>query len=185
MSRVQRSEIVDFETYEEERATFRARAMREKDRRRIHMGDCFTLLLENHTTVRYQIQEMMRSERIVKESDILHEIETYNGLLGEGGAIGASLLIEIDDPAARDEKLRAWRDLPGHLYARLDDGTLIRAAFDEGQRSDVRLSSVQYLKFPVSGRVPAAFGIDLPGIEMEARLSDDQRAAIAEDLTAA
>lgn len=182
MRRIQRTDVVDFQTYEETRAEFRSRVMAEKDRRRVRLGEHLTFLFENELTLRYQVQEMMRTERIVREKDILHEIETYNAVLGGPGELGCTLLIEIDDPAERDLKLRAWRTLPDHLYARLADGRVVRPTFDEGQRNAERISSVQYLKFRVGGAAPAALGIDLPGVVAEVELSGEQRRALEEDL---
>jgi hypothetical protein len=182
MKTVQRSEIVDYQTYEEMREELRKEVFAVKARRRIHVGNCFTFLLENTLTMRYQVQEMMRAERMVRERDILHELETYNGLLGGDGELGCTLLIEIDDPEKRAVKLREWLKLPEHVYALLEDGTKIRPTFDRSQGGKERLSSVQYLKFPVRGAVPIAIGIDLPGIESETRLGEDQRGALAEDL---
>lgn len=177
-----RNEIVDYQTYEETREEFRAQVLSAKACRRIHVGDCFTFLFENALTVRYQIQEMMRAEKIVKEKDILHEIETYNGLLGDAGQLGCTFLIEIDDPDERAARLRQWLALPEHLYVRTMDGTKIRPRFDEAQRGSDRISSVQYLKFTIGDRVPVCVGIDMPGIENETRFSEDQKVALAEDL---
>lgn len=182
MKPVERADLVDYQTYEDTRPAFRERAMAAKAARRVHVGDHLTFLFENTLTIRYQIQEMMRTERIVRERDIQHELETYNAVLGGPGELGCTLLIEIDDPAERDRRLREWYDLPAHLYARLDDGTKIRPTFDEEQRGDGRLSSVQYLKFAVGGRTPVALGVDLPGLEAETGLDAGQRAALAADL---
>ena len=182
MKTVQRSEIVDYRTYEETRAQLQGVVFPEKARRRIHVGECFTFLFENTLTVRYQVQEMMRAEKIVREKDILHEITTYNALLGGDGELGCTLLIEIDDPAERAVRLRQWLALNEHIYARLEDGTRVRPSFDPAQIGDGRLSSVQYLKFPVGGHAPVAIGIDLPGLEIENSLSADQRSALADDL---
>ncbi len=182
MKRVERSEILDYATYEDGRENFRAEVIKIKAPRRVHIGDYFTLLFENHTTVRYQIQEMLRAERIVREADILHEIETYNELLGKEGELGCTLLIEIEDPAVRNPKLQQWWSLPEKLYLRLEDGTLIRPTFDERQRGDGRLSSVQYMKFDTMGHVPIAAGVDLPDLQTETPLSGAQREALRTDL---
>jgi hypothetical protein len=182
MRPVDRREIADYETYRETRAATRARALALKDVRRVHVGPYLTFLFENRETIRYQIQEMMLAERIVKEADILHEIETYNELLGGPGELGATLLIEIENPAERDEKLRRWLDLPARLYARLDDGTRVRPAFDARQIGDGRLSSVHYVKFSTGGRVPRALGSDHPEAGAETELTEAQRAALAADL---
>ncbi len=182
MKTIPRSAIVDYQTYEDLRAELRERVFAAKARRRIHVGDCLTFLFENALTVRYQVQEMIRVEKIVREKDILHELETYNQLIGGPGELGCTLMIEIDDPVQRAQKLRQWFGLTGHVYALLSDGTKIRPTYDPAQVGQERLSSVQYLKFPVRRAVPVAIGTDLPGIEAETRLSADQRAALAEDL---
>jgi hypothetical protein len=135
MKRVKRSEIVDFVTYEERRDGVRDSAMKAKGERRVHVGPHLTFLFENHETILYQVQEMTRAERMVKEADIVHEIETYNELLGGPGEVGCTLLVELDDPAARAEKLTKWLALPKHLYAKRADGPLRRAA----DRRDARL----------------------------------------------
>jgi len=182
MKPVERSEIVDYVTYSESREAFQKEVFAAKARRRIHLGEYFTLLFENTLTIRYQIQEMMRVEKIVREKDIRHELETYNGILGGDGELGCSFMIGIDDARERKQKLREWIQLPEHVYAELADGTKVRPAFDEAQRGAARLSSVQYLKFPVQGSAPVAFGVDLPGCENKVYLTGDQRNALQEDL---
>jgi hypothetical protein len=182
MKTVQRSEIVDYVTYQETREVLQRIVFVEKERRRIQLGDHFTFLFENAMTIRYQAQEMMRVEKTVREKDILHELDTYNSILGGDGELGCTLMIGIEDPKTRDLKLREWVRLPEHLYVLLPDGTRINASFDGAQRDEFRLSSVQYLKFAVQGVAPVAIAVDLPGCEAEARLTDDQRAALQEDL---
>ena len=182
MRPVERREIVDFESYRDERPQYRARVMELKSSRRVHVGEHLTFLFENRETIRYQVQEMLLAERIVRESDIQHELQTYNELLGGPGELGATLLIEIDDPVDRAGKLRRWTELPGTLYARLEDGTRVRPEFDPRQIDDGKLSSVHYVKFRLGGRVPVAVGCELPEIVAETLLDDEQRRALAEDL---
>jgi hypothetical protein len=183
MRQVQRSEIVDYVTYSDRRAELRARALAAKRVRRVVVAECLTFLFENHDTIRYQVQEMMRVEHIVREADIVHELETYNALIGRGGALGATVLIGIDDPAERDAKLSRWLKLPGRLYVKLADGTRVPAQWDERQISDRRLSSVQYLMFAVGGQAPVACGVDFaPELVGETALDEEQRAALAADL---
>ncbi len=119
MKPIERSEILDYVTYGEQREAIRAAALQAKSERRILVGEHFTFLFENRETVRYQIQEMVRVERIVKEDDIEHEIKTYNELLHPAGTLGCTLMIAIDDEAERNEKLRAWLGLNDHIYATL------------------------------------------------------------------
>jgi hypothetical protein len=180
---VKRNEIVDYATYEDGRDGFRAEVIKAKALRRIHIGEYLTLLFENHLTIRYQIQEMIRAERMVRESDILHEIATYNELLGGDGELGCTLLIEIGDPALRDRKVREWWSLPEKIYLLLENGTRIQATFDERQRGDGRVSSVQYLKFKTNGSVPIAAGVDMKALCAETSLTPDQRQALRADLS--
>ncbi len=184
MKPVQRTELLDYVTYNEKRDTLRPVALAAKAPRRIPVGEYLVFLFENQDTVRYQVQEMMRVERIVKEADIQHELDTYNELLGGGGELGCTLLIGIDDEAERDDKLTAWLDLPKHLYAQLPDGTRVRPTFDDRQVGDTRLSSVQYLKFDVGGVTPVALGADLPALTVDTPLDDTQKAALDADLAA-
>lgn len=182
MRAVRRDEIMDLAAYEASRDEIRAGVLEAKRRRRVHVAGVLTFLFENTATVRYQIQEMVRAERMTHEVDILREIETYNELLGGRGELGCSLLIEITDVAERDRLLRAWLDLPGHLYVKLEDGSKVRPTFDPRQVGEDRLSSVQYLKFDVRGRSPVAVGSDLPALGAEAVLDAEQRAALDADL---
>jgi len=182
MKLVERSEVVDYQTYEDTRESFRAEVIKAKSFRRIHVGEYLTLLFENHLTVLYQIQEMMRAEKIVKEANILHEINTYNELLGLKGELGATMLIEIADPAIRQEKLKAWWELPEKVYLLLEDQTRVYAKFDERQRGDNKLSSVQFLKFFTNGQVPIAAGVDIAGYKAESPLTEQQREALKTDL---
>ena len=179
MRPVRRDEIMDLQAYERSRAEIRAAVMAAKAKRRVHVAGVLTFLFDNTATMRYQVQEMVRAERITKEEEILHELETYNELLGAKGELGCSLLIEIPEAAERDRKLREWVDLPPHLYVKLEDGTQIWARFDPRQVGTDRLSSVQYLKFDVGGRTPVAVGSVLPALSAS---SAEQRAALAADL---
>lgn len=181
MRAVEREEIVDYATYAEGRGEVRAKILAAKAVRRIHVG-VLTFLFENRDTIRYQVQEMMLAEKIVKDADIRRELEAYNELLGGPGELGATLLIEIESAAERDVKLTRWLDLPGTLYARLEDGRRVRPTFDGRQISEGRLSSVQYLKFPTGGSVPVAIGCEHPDIASESILSAEQRTALAADL---
>jgi hypothetical protein len=182
MKAVQRNEILDYVSYEENRAAIQKKVFPAKARRRIHLGDHFTFLFENALTIRYQVQEMMRAEKIVREKDIQHELDTYNDILGGDGDLGCCLMIEVEDPEERNLRLREWLDLPNHIYAELQDGTRAYARFDPAQVGGDRLSSVQYLKFPVNGQTPVALGTDLTGCVTRGVLTEDHRTALREDL---
>lgn len=182
MRPVERGEVLDYARYAERRAELQARIRAIKAPRRVHVGEHLTFLFENRDTVLYQVQEMIRVERLVREADIQHELDTYNELLGGAGELGCVLMLEIPSVADRDRWLVEWRDLPSHVYARLEDGSPVPAAFDPRQVGERRLSSVQYLKFRTGGRVPVALGTTLPALALEAALTDAQRAALAADL---
>jgi Protein of unknown function (DUF3501) len=182
--KIQRSEILSYEAYELRRDALRARAMEEKRPRRVHVGPVLTFLFENAVTTRYQVQEMVRAEQLRRPEEIQHEVDTYNELLGGPGELGCALLIELTDPRERDEKLRAWKELPAQLYVKLADGQKVRPAYDPRQVGEDRLSSVQYLRFPVGGGTPVAVGCDLAALTVEVALTAEQRAALEADLRA-
>ncbi len=183
MKHVRREELLPLEAYEASREEIRRSILEAKRQRRVTAGGVLTFLFENTATIRYQVQEMLRAERITREEEIAHELETYNGLLGGPGELGVSLLIEIADPEERARRLREWLDLPRHLYLKLEGGEKVRPRFDAGQVGEDRLSSVQYLKFDVRGRVPVAVGADLPACNVEMALAPGQREALARDLS--
>ena len=180
---VVRSEILDYQTYEDAREAERARIFEVKRPRRIHLGDHLTFLFENHDTIRYQIQEMVRTERIVRESSIREEIDTYNQTLGGSGHLGCVLLIEIEEEARRKPLLEEWLGLQEHVFVELVDGTRVYAEYDPAQVGDRRLSAVQYLTFRVPD-APVALGCDLPALEGTVALDEGQRSALTEDLAA-
>ena len=182
MRPVKREEILDYITYTEKRSELQSSVLKQKEPRRIHLGEYLTFLFENTDTVRYQIQEMMKAEQIVKEEAIQHEIDTYNELLGAKGELGCVLLIEIADANERPQKLKDWLGLQEKVYLTLNSGERIYAEWDKRQIDEEKLSSVQYLKFNTSGNAPKAIGVDHLGLKDEAELSDKQREALTEDL---
>ena len=182
MKPVQREEILDYVTYGEKRNEIQLSVLKQKEPRRIHLGEYLTFLFENTETIRYQIQEMMRVEQIVKEEAIQHEIKTYNELIGEEGELGCVLLIEIADAQIRPQKLREWLGLQEKIYLVLDSGERVYAEWDKRQIDDEKLSSVQYLKFDTSGRTPKGIGVDHPELQCEMDLSEEQRGALNHDL---
>ena len=182
MQKVKREELLDYQSYQEVRDEERKRILPIKKPRRIQLGDNLVFLFENAATIRYQIQEMMRAEQIVKEVAIREEMETYNSLLGDEGQLACALLITIDDPIERRQKLEKWLSLPRHIYLKLEDGSKVYAEYDPCQVGEDRLSAVQYLKFDLKGRPPVAIGSDMQELKVEAALSPEQKAALEEDL---
>jgi len=182
MAHLERKDILDYLTYAEQRDATRASAMAAKALRRVHLGQHLTFLFENLETIRYQVLEMVRVEQMVREADIRHELDTYNAVLGADGELGCTLLIEIPEEKDRPELLRRWRDLPEHIYLACTDGSRVKARFDPEQMSEDKLSSVQFLKFELGQRTPAALGVDLPALAGEVVLEAGTRQALQADL---
>lgn len=187
IERVSISEIKSLADYEIERSTGRPQIMALKDRRRVRVGDHLTFLFENHDTVRYQIQEMIRIERTVRLKDIAHEVETYNELIPAENGLSASLFIEYDTPEERDVWLRELLGLENHVWLAVGDLRPIWARFDGRQISGDRISSVQYVKFDLTPDHAARFTggarivVDHPKYRSEQALSTEQIAELAAD----
>src|SRR6188508_2202667 len=122
---------MSLEAYARERNAFRARVMEHKKRRTVHLGEHLTLLFEDELTIRYQIQEMLRVERIFEEEGIRGELESYNPLVPDGRNWKATMLLEYPDIDERRRALaalkgvenRVWMQVAGHgrVYAIADE----------------------------------------------------------------
>jgi hypothetical protein len=187
MKPIELSQISNIADYELERKNWRPEVMALKDRRRVRVGAHLTFLFENRDTVRYQIQEMMRIERIVESHAIRHEVDTYNELIPLPGQLSASLLIEYDSPDERDVALREMLGLEHHVSLAVGGYPPGKARFDTRQISTDRLSSVQYIKFPLSPEMRAHWLegariiIDHPKYRAEQPLTQDQLRELAND----
>ena len=155
------SDISNLHEYELERPAFRNRVIEKKSRRRVGLGSMMTLVFEDRDTIRFQIQEMLRVERIVQPEKVQHEIETYNPLLPGAGEVAATLFIEITDPARVQELLDGFIGLddPGHLTLSVAEAAYA-ALFAPGQSREDRISAVHYIRFPLGeeGRAGLAAG---------------------------
>src|SRR5205085_4469091 len=105
-NQIPRAEILDLGDYERQRDGIRARAISARAIRRVELGPNATISFENRETVKYQIQEMLRAERIAKEPEVAHEIETYSDLLPASDELSATLMFEFPEAEGRDVKLR-------------------------------------------------------------------------------
>ena len=148
MNTLSLAEIKNLHEYELERPAFRARVIELKKRRRVALGPLMTLVFENRDTVRFQIQEMVRIERIVQPDKVQEEIDVYNDLLPRPGEVSATLFIEVTDPAKIQSTLDGFvgLDEPGKLVLRIGDRT-VPASFAAGQSREDRISAVHYLRF--------------------------------------
>ena len=113
-------------------------------------GDRATCVFENHDSVLLQIQEMLRTERITRESAILHEIETYNALVPTDRELSATIMIEINDNAERDAFLRDAKGLEDTISV-VVDGESFAAVYEDPLAKAERTTAVHYFKFPALG----------------------------------
>jgi Protein of unknown function (DUF3501) len=186
-------DIVDHRAYERERDEFRAEVIAMKKRRRIALGDLVTVVFENTDTMRFQVQEMARAERMLTDEAIAHEVETYNELIPGPGELSATLFIEL----TTDELLREWLPkligLEFHVYFELGaraSGNRVQAVPSDEERltRDDITSTVHYLKFPFDAAQRAEFAngsarlvVDHPEYQVWVELNDAQRAELAAD----
>ena len=144
------ADITNLHEYELERADFRRRVIELKSRRRIALGPSMTLVFENRDTVRFQIQEIVRVERIVRPEKVQHEVDVYNELIPGPGQVAATLFIEITEEARVQEVLDRFigLDQPGRLVL-VVGSTRFSALFAPGQSREDRISAVHYIRFPL------------------------------------
>lgn len=151
MTPIRADELLSLADYERVRARLRPLLIAEKNRRRVALGAHMTLLFENPQTVWYQVQEMLRIEKIEKIEAIQHELDTYNELLPKPGELSATLLIEYGEPQTRDAALVRLAGLENHFWSVAGERRT-RAEFDRRQFDGERVSSVQFVWFPLPGR---------------------------------
>ena len=139
-------DILDLGDYERSRDSLRPRAMAARALRRVDVGPHASMAFENRTTLLYQVQEMLRTERIVRPAEIAHEVETYRELLPRPFELSATLLFEFTDAATRPARLAELIGIERHLE--LAVGPLaIAARFDARQIDAERVSAVQFVRF--------------------------------------
>jgi hypothetical protein len=167
MKKVELAEILDLAQYEKARDDFRRRVIELKRRRRVPVGPMVTFVFENHETALFQIQEMVRAERLVHEEAIQHEIDTYNQLLPGQNELAATMLIELPDASRIREEIAKFHGVnTGEAtYLQLGEARL-PGIFASGQSDDRRTSAVQYVRFRFSDEQREAFARG----EQEARL---------------
>ncbi len=147
---VSRDQILDLGDYERQRDEIRPRAIAARGMRRVDVGPNATLAFENRETVVYQIQEMLRAERIAKEEEVRHEIDTYTDLLPSASELSATLMLEfpaVDERSVRLSELVGFED---HLRLEIEGAGTSAAYFDRRQLDEEKISAVQFVRFPLS-----------------------------------
>jgi len=181
-----------FAQWERLRPVLRPLFIHEKERRRLRVGAHLTFLFENAQSVWYQVEEMLRVERISADDAVAHELDTYNDLIPREDELSATMLIEYEDAAERDAALKRLLGLERHVHLIAGDRK-ISAAFAEAQISTEAVSSVQFVRFPLprglggklvelasSGML--AIEVDHPGMHALAAIDVELAKNLFEDL---
>jgi hypothetical protein len=185
-------DIKDLRAYERERDAFRAEIISTKKKRRIPLGDLMTIVFENAATMRFQVQEMARAERMLRDEQIAHEIDTYNELIPDDGELSGTLFIEITDTEALQYWLPRLVGIHEHLQFVVADSTVPGRAQDVDRltREDTT-STVHYLKFLFTPDQQRAFAagpvrlvVDHPEYQADVTLTDEQREELTGDFAA-
>lgn len=194
MEPIHREEIRDLSAYERIRPEMRKRIITLRRERRVAAGDHISVVFENRETVLYQIQEMLRAERIVEEEAIRHELDTYNELLPKPQSLAGTLFVELTESDRIREELEAFvgLDRGEHVWFDVEGADRAVGRFAQGQSEEGRISSVQYVQFPFSREgvrafrdfsLPAAFVVEHPNCKVRVPLEGSIRRALAEDFT--
>jgi hypothetical protein len=169
---IKRDSLLSLEAYARERNAYRARVMEHKKNRTVALGGHVTLLFEDELTIRYQVQEMLRIERIFEEAGIQHELDAYNPLVPDGGNWKATMLIEYPEAEERRRMLARLKGIERRVWVRVEGFEPAYAVADEDleRENDEKTSSVHFLRFELDaamrGRLQEggrlAIGVDHP-----------------------
>ena len=146
---IQKSDLLNIIDYEKQRDTYRSELIDYKKNRRFKLGPNILITFENSKTMKFQIQEMMRAERMVHDSQIEEELSVYNPLIPKGNELSATLFIEITDPQKIRPVLDSFIGLTEGENVYFDiNGEKVYAQFEEGREKEDNISSVHYIRFP-------------------------------------
>ena len=158
MNGITLDDVIPLAEYERQREEFRTRIIGLKQRRRISVGPLITLVFENRETLRFQIQEMIRAERIVDPAKVQEELDVYNALLPSAGELSATLLIEITEEAKMKEWLDRFMGLDrGETVAIAAGGESAYGEFEGGRSHESKISAVHFVRFRPSAKMQEAF----------------------------
>jgi Protein of unknown function (DUF3501) len=190
---INRESLLPLEKYARERDGFRARVIAHKKNRTVRLGEHLTLQFEDELTIRYQVQEMLRIERIFEEEGIQGELDAYNPLVPDGGNWKATMLIEYPDAEERRRMLAVLKGIERRVWVRADDGSRLYAIADEDleRETDEKTSSVHFLRFELDAGTrerlkrgaALAVGVDHPAYRAALDPAPPEvRAALVKDL---
>ncbi len=191
MQPLRQSDLLSLEAYAKQRADFRARVLAHKRDRKVRVGEHVTLLFEDRLTIQYQVQEMLRTERIFEPEGIAEELEAYNPLIPDGRNLKCTMLIEYDDVEVRRRELVRLRNIEHDVQLVVEGHAPVKAIADEDlpRSNEEKTAAVHFLRFELDPAMIAdfkrgaavTFRIEHPNYRAEARLGEAQQKALAAD----
>jgi len=193
MPRIVRETLMSLEAYAKARKDFRAKVLAHKKPRTVHLGEHVTLIFEDELTVRYQVQEMLRIEKIFEEDGIQDELAAYNPLVPDGSNFKATMLLEYEDVDERHRELGRLKGIEDRVYIQVEGCARVFAIADEDldRENDEKTSSVHFLRFELTAEMKAALkygvglgmGVDHPNYQASIlAVGDATRQALVADL---
>ena len=193
MDKLTRSDLMSLERYATERAAFRTRAIAHKKQRALALGAHASLLFEDRMTVQYQVQEMLRIERIFEAAGIQDELDAYNPLIPDGSNLKATMLLEFPDPEERSRRLAQLAGIEHRVFAEVPGLPRVFAHADEdlGRSTDDKTSAVHFLRFEFPPEQVAALragatlsiGIEDPRMPVQVAVPAATREALLADFS--
>ncbi|MEP7042060.1 MAG: DUF3501 family protein [Dokdonella sp.] len=191
MNKLTHADLWKLEDYARERSAFRARVLAHKQKRKVHLGAHITLAFEDRLSVHYQVQEMLRIERIFEVAAIAEELAAYNPLIPDGGNLKATMLIEYDDVDQRKRELERLRGVE-HLVTLhvAEQNTAVAIADEDLERSnETKTSAVHFLRFELTPAeilalrkgAPLGFSLHHPAYSERVIVAADTRSALLAD----
>jgi len=192
MSHLTREDLYSLEEYSKIRNDFRAKVMAHKQNRKVHIGANATLYFEDRLTMQYQVQEMLRIERIFESEGIADELAAYNPLIPDGSNWKATFMVEYPDADERREALAKLIGIEDKVWVRVEEHEKVFALADEDldREDESKTSSVHFLRFELSREMVAGMkagaglsvGIDHPNYEQAVKVGGATRASLVRDL---
>jgi hypothetical protein len=192
MPQIQPDSLLSLEVYARERNGYRSRVIAHKKLRTVHAGENVTLIFEDETTIRYQVQEMLRIERIFEADGIRGELEAYNPLIPDGGNWKATMLIEYPDAEERRRRLAELKGIEDRTWVKVDGYARVFAIADEDmdRENEEKTSAVHFVRFELDAGMRQALkqgaglamGVDHPNYRASVEVEPEVRRSLAGDL---
>jgi hypothetical protein len=192
MDQLKREELLSLEQYAEQRPDFRARVLEHKKNRRVTIGGNLSLYFEDRLTIQYQVQEMLRIEKIFEADGIAEELAAYNPLIPDGNNLKCTAMLEFEDEDVRRERLAQLVGIEHLVWLRVNDHDKVFAISNEDldRSTDEKTSAVHFMRFELNAEMIEAlrlgavlkFGTDHAGFPHVTDVSAETREALLSDL---